>query len=93
MGILDWAYSQGKRGIEKQIHKAIEKKRLVLLNGNHVLYISKEGERTTCSFKQVVGIFKDVGGWGEQMIKLGITDNDVEDILQEEYKKHKQEAK
>jgi len=89
---MDWAYKKGINDIRKKIEKIIKKKRLVFLGDNHLLYINKQGKRNEYSFGQASSKFIDEGEWADQMAKLGITINDIENILVEEYAKQKKDT-
>ncbi|MDD4876766.1 MAG: hypothetical protein PHQ86_06545 [Dehalococcoidales bacterium] len=90
---LGWAYKKGIKDIRGKIEKIIKKKRLIFLGDNHLLYINKEGKRNEYNFGQAASKFIVEGGWADQMVELGITINDIVNILVEEYAKHKKEAK
>ena len=90
---MDWGYKKGLKDIRKQIRRTIEKKRLVFLGDDNVLYIDRQGKRGTYSFDQMAEIAIEVGGWKGQMVQLGITHQDIVNILVEEYAKNKKEAK
>ena len=87
---MDWAYKKGIKDIRKQVGKIITKKRLVFLSDNQLLYINKQGKRSEYNFGQAASKFIVEGGWADQMAKLGITINDIENILVEEYAKQKE---
>jgi len=89
---MDWAYKKGIKDIHKQIEKIIKKKRLVFLGDNHLLYINKQGKRNECNFGEAASKFIIEGGWADQMAKIGITINDIENILVEEYAKQKKDT-
>lgn len=90
---LEWGYKEGIKNIRGKIEKIVKKKRLIFLGDNHLLYINKQGKKNEYNFGQAASKFIVEGGWADQMVKLGITINDIEDILGEEYAKHKKEAK
>lgn len=85
--IVIWGKKRGLKDIEGKIQKRIREKRLVFLSENEVVYIDKYGNRARYTFDEVVDKFIAVGGWAEQMATLGITTQDVRDILQREYTK------
>jgi uncharacterized hydantoinase/oxoprolinase family protein len=93
MDIFSWAYKRGIRDIRKKIEKAIKEKRLVFLGDNHVLYIDKQGRKQSLNFYQATQTFIDLGGWSKNMVTLGITNQDIVNILVEEYSKQKREGK
>jgi len=89
---MDWAYKKAMKDIRGKIEKIIKKKRLIFLGDNHLLYIDKHGSKKEYNFGQASSRFIDEGDWANQMAKLGITINDIENILAEEYAKHKKES-
>jgi len=93
MDIASWGYKQGLKGIRKKIEKVVKSKRLVFLGDDNVLFIDKQGKKQWYNFTQMAQIAVDVGGWSGQMATLGITNQDIVNILVEEYAKHKKEAK
>lgn len=90
---VDWGYRQGLKNIREKLQKAIKEKRLVFLGDNHVLYIDKQGKRKEYNFEQMVDVAIEAGRWKKNMESLIITRQDVVNILEEEYAKHKKEAK
>jgi hypothetical protein len=97
MGLIDkvisWGNSKGLQYIEKQIQKVIKEKRLVFLDDNHVGFIDKDNKKHAYTFDQVVGVAIETGKWQEQMNTLGITTQDIKDILTQEYEKQNKGAK
>lgn len=91
--IYNWIYKGGLKGIRKQIQKVIKKKRLIFLGDNNVMYIDKKGKRMNFNFERFADVAIEAGGWSESMVKFGITNQDVVNILTEEYAKHKKEVK
>lgn len=89
MDIMGWGYRQGLKGIRKQIEKVIKKGRLAFLDDNKVSYTEKDGKQSEYDYSQFAEIAVDVGGWDNQMSTLGITRQDIVNILQEEYAKSK----
>ena len=97
MGMCDrmimWGCSKGLDGIEKQIQKVIKRKRLTFLNDDKVLFINKKGKQMEYTFDKMASEAIDIGGWANSMAELGLTHQDVKDILMREYEKQKKEVK
>lgn len=93
MDISSWGYKQGIKGIRKKIEKAITENRLVFLGDNNVLYTDKQGKKQSMNLDQAVEVFIELGGWSRNMTTLGITNQDIVNILVEEYAKQKKGAK
>lgn len=87
--VADWGYKKGLKDIRKKIQKAIKNKRLVFLSDNYVLYTTPDDNKKTCNFPQMAQLAVAVGGWEENMKTLGITNQDIVNILTEEYAKSK----
>jgi len=97
MGIIDraieWGYRKGLEGIGEQIRKVIEKKRMVFLGDDKILYTDKQGKQRELTFDKMASEAIVLGGWADQMITLGLTHQDIKDILKREYEKQKKEVK
>jgi hypothetical protein len=91
--VSSWGYTEGVKGIEKQIRKIIEKRRLIFIDSNRVRYIEKNGHQSDYTFDQMASKFILVGGWADDMANLGLTIDDVKSILVQEYNKGVQNAK
>jgi hypothetical protein len=88
--ISNWGYSEGIKGIEKQIHKIIEKRRLIFLDKDYIRYIEKNGHQSNYTFDQMASKFILVGKWADDMANLGLTIDDVKGVLVREYDKQKE---
>lgn len=86
---VQWGYEQGKKGIRKRIEQLIENKRLFFAEDNRVTYYNKQGQRREYSLEEFVKVAIEVGGWQEQMNTLGITEDDIKNILVELQQKYK----
>jgi hypothetical protein len=97
MGLIDkainWGYREGLKGIERQIQKVIKENRLVFLGDNNILFTDKHGKKASHTFDDMVKLLIEVGKWQKQMETLGLVEQDVKDILLQEYTKQKKEAK
>lgn len=89
--LMQWGYDKGLKEIEKQVVKAIKEGRLVFSSATHVSYINKQGEIAKYDLEQMAKVAVEVGGWQDTMEKLGITNQDVVDILIKERAKQKKE--
>ena len=87
--IVSWGLRKGLKGIDDKIRKIIKAKRLVFLGEDKVLYIDKYGVKRELTFGKAVSEFISAGGWADQMATLGITHQDVKDILKREYEKQR----
>ena len=85
--IVDWGYREGMKGIREKIQKIIKKKRLVFLSDDKVAYTEKNNKTTEYTFDEFVKVAIDVGGWQQNMTTLGITEQDIKNVLTEEYVK------
>lgn len=91
--IIGWGQKKGLKDIEKKIRRAIESNRLIFQGDNSVLFIDKQGKKGKYTFDKLVSLFIDIGGWANKMTDLGLTHQDIKDVLMQEYEKQKKEAK
>lgn len=90
---IAWGYGKGLKGIEKQIQKVIKQNRLVFLGDNKILFTDKRGKKREYTFDKMASKAIEDGGWADQMVDLGLTIQDIKDILTREYEKQKKDGK
>lgn len=82
---VNWGKEKGLQDIAGKIHNVIEKKRFIFLDENKVRYIEKDGTEYELTFDDVVNMFIEIGKWESQMKDLGLSVQDIKDILVKEY--------
>ena len=90
--LLGWGQEKGLEDIKKKIQKAIESNRLIFQGDDSVLFINKQGRKGKYTFGKAVSMFIATGGWANGMADLGLTHQDIKDVLVQEYEKQKKEV-
>jgi len=90
--IIGWGQKKGLKDIKKKIQKAIESKRLIFQSDDSILFIDKQGRKGKYTFGKAVSMFIATGGWANRMTDLGLTHQDIKDVLMQEYEKQKKEV-
>lgn len=86
---LLWGYKCGIKDIRKRIQKNIKNGRLVFLNRERILFTYKDGQREEMPYYMMAKKAMELGDWKKNMVTLGITENDIVNILMEEYEKQR----
>ena len=73
---------------KRNIKRAIKDERLKFISEDKISYTDKNGKTDEYSFEGMAILIQDKTGKREEMVAyFGITDNDILDILKEEYEK------
>lgn len=78
-----WGYDAGKAMILNRIKQVYDNGRFKYLPNNKYLYVDREGNKKTYRIKSLVKKYIKVGGWELSMAILGITENDVKEIIEQ----------
>jgi len=90
--MVGWGQGKGLRDIKKKIQKAIESNRLIFQGDDSILFTDKQGRVGKYTFDKAVSMFIATGGWANGMADLGLTHQDIKDVLIQEYEKQKKEV-